>query len=207
MKILVFYPKEFNVKTKFYRKLTNILKNVSKFSVFYFHDENSFIHDFFSENFPNIILNKINDILDKNITHCIFFDDGEEFFEKYQNYLREENIQYRYIKIKITRVINIEKETRYQGIKSTPNFEYIGRGSYWGNPYSMYDFSGDNDKDNSRDEVIRKFKYDFDYDKFPKKRKSEVYKLAGKRLGCFCKPEKCHGDILADFLNSWDDDN
>ncbi|MEP0357399.1 DUF4326 domain-containing protein [Paraglaciecola sp.] len=35
--------------------------------------------------------------------------------------------------------------------------------------------------------------------------KAEVYKLAGKRLGCFCKPSACHGDVLADFLNSWDD--
>ena len=56
-----------------------------------------------------------------------------------------------------------------------------------------------------REEVIRKFKYDFDYEKFPNKEKSEVYKLAGKRLGCFCKPHACHGDVLADFLNSWDD--
>lgn len=207
MKILIFYPKEFNVKTKFYRKLTNILKNVSEFSICYINDENNFIHDFFSEKLPNIVLNKINNISDENITHCIFFDDGEEFFEKNQNYLREKNIQYRYIKIKITRVVNIEKETQYKGVKSTPSFEYIGRGSYWGNPYSMYDFSGDDDEDNSRDEVIRKFKYDFDYDKFPKKDKSKVYQLAGKRLGCFCKPNACHGDVLADFLNSWDDGN
>ena len=64
----------------------------------------------------------------------------------------------------------------------------------------MYD-GGD-----SREEVIRKFKYDFDYEKFPNKKKSEVYKLAGKRLGCFCKPLPCHGNILANFLNSLDDE-
>ena len=56
-------------------------------------------------------------------------------------------------------------------------------------------------------EVIRKYKYDFDNDKFPNKSKSEVTKLAGKRLGCFCKPAACHGDILADYLNSLDDGN
>ncbi|MCG6418638.1 DUF4326 domain-containing protein [Vibrio fluvialis] len=27
----------------------------------------------------------------------------------------------------------------------------------------------------------------------------------GKRLGCFCKPDDCHGDIIAEFLNSYDD--
>ena len=61
------------------------------------------------------------------------------------------------------------------------------------------------DNGDSREVVIQKFKYDFDNDKFVRKDKKEVYKLAGKRLGCFCKPEACHGDILADFLNSWDD--
>ena len=59
--------------------------------------------------------------------------------------------------------------------------------------------------EDDREEVIRKYKYDFDYEKFPNKAKSEVCKLAGKRLGCFCKPQACHGDVLVDFLNSWDD--
>lgn len=26
--------------------------------------------------------------------------------------------------------------------------------------------------------------------------------LRGKRLGCVCKPKKCHGDVLAEFVNS-----
>jgi hypothetical protein len=56
-----------------------------------------------------------------------------------------------------------------------------------------------------REEVIRKYKYDFDFEKFPHIDKSEVHKLAGKKLGCFCKPATCHGDILADFLNEYDD--
>lgn len=29
-----------------------------------------------------------------------------------------------------------------------------------------------------------------------------VEALRGKRLGCFCKPLACHGDIIADHLNS-----
>lgn len=29
-----------------------------------------------------------------------------------------------------------------------------------------------------------------------------VIGLAGKRLGCFCKPESCHGDIIAEWVNS-----
>jgi len=99
----------------------------------------------------------------------------------------------------ITRVINIKNEVEFKAKKSTPFYEYIGRGSYWGNPYSMY---GSND---DRAEVIRKYRYDFEFEKFANKKKSEAYKLMGKRLGCFCKPEACHGDILADYLNSLDD--
>ena len=29
-----------------------------------------------------------------------------------------------------------------------------------------------------------------------------VEALRGKRLGCFCKPLACHGDIIADHVNS-----
>ncbi len=113
--------------------------------------------------------------------------------------LQSSGLPMRIINIAITRVINIKQEAEYQAEKSTKTYEYIGRGSYWGNPYSMYEEGDD------REEVIRKYKYDFDFEKFPNKEKSEVYKLAGKRLGCFCKPQACHGDVLADFLNSWDD--
>lgn len=204
MKLFIFYPEIFNVQSKFNRKIGNILKNVTNFDLYCFHDDNGFISNFINENFPLTQIQTISELSDVEITHCIFFDDDEEFWLKNKSYIIENNINYRYIKIKITRVINVDKETQYKGLKSTASFEYIGRGSYWGNPYSMYDYS-DIDEENSRDEVIRKFKYDFDYDKFLKKEKKEVYKLAGKRLGCFCKPEKCHGDVLADFLNSWDD--
>lgn len=31
--------------------------------------------------------------------------------------------------------------------------------------------------------------------------KKRVGDLAGKRLGCFCKPNACHGDIIAEYVN------
>lgn len=30
--------------------------------------------------------------------------------------------------------------------------------------------------------------------------KDELLKLDGKKLGCWCYPEKCHGDILKKFI-------
>lgn len=196
--IIILYPELFNCYDKFERKISKIIKNINDFSIIYQDDHNNFIVSFFKEKYPDISIVKNNDWKIENITHGVIFDDGEEFIEE-TKLLKASDIPLRVIKIAITRVVNIKKETQYQSDKSTLTYEYIGRGSYWGNPYSMYE-DGE-----GRDEVIRKYKYDFDYEKFPKKEKSEVYKLVGKRLGCFCKPATCHGDVLADYLNSWDD--
>ena len=79
------------------------------------------------------------------------------------------------------------------------NFTWAEGAGTWGNPYSMFE-EGD-----SREEVIRKYQYDFERDLFPNKKKSEVVKLLGKRLGCYCAPAACHGDVLANYLNQLDD--
>lgn len=197
-KILILYPKQFCCFKKFKRKILRIIENIEDFSVVYTDDSNGFISHLFSSEFSEIDMTYI-DVMDfSTITHAIIFDDGEFFPDKVV-LLKKMNIPLRLIKIKITRVINIKVDTEYSADKSTDKYEYIGRGAYWGNPYSMYE-EGD-----SREEVIRKYKYDFEYEKFLNKEKAEVYKLAGKRLGCFCKPQICHGDVLADYLNSWDD--
>ena len=197
-KILILYPKLFNAYSKFSRKVLKIIQNIDISSVICPNDPNGFIKKFLSENNINADLCIITDWSESEVTHGIVFDDGEEFYKEV-DLLKSRNIPLRFIRIAITRVINIKEESKYRNLKSTPSYEYIGRGSYWGNPYAIHEGGDD------RDEVIRKFKYDFDLEKFPNKEKNEVYKLAGKRLGCFCKPQACHGDILADFLNSWDD--
>lgn len=196
--VFICYPALFKCYSKFERKLCNIVKNLESPTLIYMNDENDLIADYVKSHlFSCEAINEWS-LISEKMTHAVIFDDGEEFPGIIQE-IKNKEVPIRIINITITRVINIKKETDYNSQKSTPYYEYIGRGSYWGNPYSMYD-DGD-----GRDEVIRKYKYDFDFDKFPNKNKSEVYKLAGKRLGCFCKPQSCHGDILADFLNSWDD--
>ncbi len=49
-----------------------------------------------------------------------------------------------------------------------------------GNPYAMNGVEIE-----SREDVINKFKYDFDKDILMKAKKSEARNLIGKRLGCF----------------------
>jgi hypothetical protein len=68
---------------------------------------------------------------------------------------------------------------------------YIGRPSIWGNPFSI-------GSDGTRDEVIQKYST---YILNQPKLIANLYKLKGKRLGCFCKPKACHGDILLRLID------
>lgn len=197
-KVLILYPRQFQSESKFARKVGNIVGRLHDYAVAYPTDYSGFIEKFFEPRGIARMNLQTEEWETAGLTHAIIFDDGEEFLAQTKLIL-DLGIPVRRIKISITRVVNIKKELQFTGLRSTPEYEYIGRGAYWGNPYSMFA------EGESREEVIRKFKYDFDNEKFAKKEKKEVFKLAGKRLGCFCKPDACHGDVLADFLNQWDD--
>jgi len=63
---------------------------------------------------------------------------------------------------------------------------YIGRGSVWGNPYTI-------PNDGDRDEVIDNYEaYIMNHPSLIK----ALPNLIGKVLGCWCAPKRCHGDIL-----------
>ena len=57
-------------------------------------------------------------------------------------------------------------------------------------------------KDGTREEVINKYEADI-RDKLRKNPElvEELRGLKGKNLGCWCKPEPCHGDILAKIID------
>lgn len=69
---------------------------------------------------------------------------------------------------------------------------YIGRGSKWGNPFAMKDYSKQ-----ERDRVCDEYKKWFWTTDLP----SQLHELQGKVLGCYCKPQRCHGDFLAAEAN------
>lgn len=70
---------------------------------------------------------------------------------------------------------------------------YIGRGSVWGNPFTVEQFG--------RDGCIEKYEqYIRDKLRLNPELWQELRKLEGKVLGCFCKPKRCHGDILVKIL-------
>lgn len=197
--ILVLLPKEFNCYSKLERKLDKIFSSFNEFSLISNDNFNDLLEKYKNHNKNCQQVFYFEDWQTKEFTHAVVFKDQEIFSEE-QEYIKSLKIPVRVISIKITRVINIDIDIQYKSIKKNDVYEYIGRGSNWGNPYSMTTHT-----DDDRKSVINSFKYDFERDLLLKARKNDIYKLAGKRLGCFCKPFPCHGDILADYLNSWDD--
>ena len=77
---------------------------------------------------------------------------------------------------------------------------YIGRDMFmggwnlkkskWANPYKI-------GTDGNRDEVLGKYKK---YVTSNTSLMNDLEELRGETLGCWCKPEKCHGDILVELL-------
>ncbi len=70
---------------------------------------------------------------------------------------------------------------------------YIGRGGPFGNPFRI-------GPDGSREEVIKKFEIWLRSQ--PDLIEQVKRELRGKRLGCFCAPLPCHGDVLARIANA-----
>jgi RNA recognition motif-containing protein len=70
---------------------------------------------------------------------------------------------------------------------------YIGRPSDWGNPFVI-------GKDGDRDDVIQKYRnWIMRQPDLLARVKTE---LRGQRIACWCKPEACHGDVLADIADA-----
>jgi hypothetical protein len=76
------------------------------------------------------------------------------------------------------------------------NFDvYIGRPSMFGNPFYMQ-------KESDREEVISKYKKYFETRiQRDAQFRTSVEALRGKKIACYCSPKKCHGDIIANYLN------
>ena len=80
-----------------------------------------------------------------------------------------------------TRIVNLRKE-KYD--------VYIARPSKWGNPFKI-------GRDGDRNQVIELYR---NWVVKQRDLMSSLNELKGKCLGCFCKPKRCHGDILVRML-------
>lgn len=76
--------------------------------------------------------------------------------------------------------------------KRKPYDVYIGRPSKWGNPFQI-------GPDGNREEVIAKYRAYLEKNVVLKAQTKR--ELRGKVLACWCAPNACHGDVLAEVAN------
>ncbi|MBW8002636.1 MAG: DUF4326 domain-containing protein [Planctomycetes bacterium] len=91
-----------------------------------------------------------------------------------------------------------KRKTKVVNLRISRHDIYIGRGSKWGNPFVI-------GRDGNREEVIRKYR-EWILGRTPSPNHSLPpsiddirTELMGQRLGCYCKPQACHGDVLVEI--------
>ena len=90
-----------------------------------------------------------------------------------------------------TRVVNIRKETCDVYIGRAG----CGKDGYFGNPFRLEATMA---KGSTLGRYRKYFYHRLSTDKEFRKR---IGNLQGKTLGCFCKPDPCHGDIIKEYLD------
>jgi hypothetical protein len=122
---------------------------------------------------------------------AVFFWDGSDISDFVQLAMYQGKAV-KVVPVSTTRVINKERGDEFDA--------YIGRGTPWGNPFVV----GESGLD--RAESVRLYREMF-RTKFidSEQGNREIRSLKGKVLACHCKPLACHGDVIADYLNSLED--
>lgn len=107
--------------------------------------------------------------------------------------------------------------------RNTSPFDvYIGRPSRWGNPYVTRESLAKGMKQtqsmkvelvvDTREEAVEQYRRHLGFRLYTsemcplghpdKELKQELLSLQGKRLGCWCAPKPCHGDVLKEFSDA-----
>lgn len=80
---------------------------------------------------------------------------------------------------------------------------YIGRPSIWGNQWTHVPSAMARYRVSTRAEAIARYR---EWILTQPVLLAQLYKLKGKRLGCWCKPHHaCHGDVLAELADALPD--
>jgi hypothetical protein len=91
--------------------------------------------------------------------------------------------------------ITFDRNTRVVNRRVELETKYIGRGSDWGNPFTS--IKGRDTKAEfvvgTRDQSVSAYR---EYLLRSPVLLHRLLELNGHKLGCFCKPQSCHGDIL-----------
>lgn len=189
--ILIAYPREFLCYEKFKRKVDFYTSQSSEIEFTCFDDANEYIRRYAKEKDCGYSTYSTESEAIERSTHAILFQDRERY-KDIQSSLSTAGKPTRIVPLDLTLVVNKDRGDVYD--------VYIGRGTIWGNPYQI-------GQDGDREEVIRKFAYDFNrgFLKASVNLEHNLSLLKGKVIACHCKPAACHGDIIAAHLNSIDD--
>jgi len=90
------------------------------------------------------------------------------------------------------KIVNIKSGDPYDIYIGRANKTYGLAESKWANPFVV-------GKDGTREEVIDKYR---EWISMQPALLKGLEELRNKTLGCWCFPEKCHGEVLIDLLNS-----
>ena len=71
---------------------------------------------------------------------------------------------------------------------------YVGRPTYWGNPWQGRNMPG------GRDAAVNAFEGFIEDD--PQMQQRARQELRGKDLVCWCAPQRCHADVLLRYANA-----
>jgi len=99
----------------------------------------------------------------------------------------------------------MSKKARVVHCKKESYDYYVGRPSKFGNPFSHQPGTLAIHKVDSREEAIECYRnYIMNTPWLLEAAKNE---LKGKILGCWCHPLSCHGDVLAEIVNTESEEN
>lgn len=79
---------------------------------------------------------------------------------------------------------------------------YIGRPSLYGNPHPLGRTCPICRVWHTREQAIARFRRDWYSDRYAGIREQAARELRDHVLLCFCKPNDCHGDVIAEWLNN-----
>lgn len=77
-------------------------------------------------------------------------------------------------------------------------YVYIGRGSKWGNPHPVDAPCAICDCRHTREEAIDLYRQHL---LASPELLAALGEVRGKVLGCWCKPQDCHGDVIAELAD------
>jgi len=129
-----------------------------------------------------------------------------EIYKKLYKQLEDKEYKTKVVNVKVGNI-----RPKYDNLKewcNDPNNVYIGRqgivfinnerfpkqASIWANPFKVIKDDRDDSLSKYGDYIVNKIKIE--------NLTSELYKLKGNNLGCWCYPEKCHGDVLVKLINN-----